>query len=576
MKKMIKIATVLGVAGVFACGALFFGTRTYAMEEKKENVKEVLKEKNYDGYEIYKGKSTNDGTFDIYYSDGYFKEDASKYNPHMATLAMNLANSSNMNLVNGDYSHGAEHLTEALGSIGFKDIYVSDTYTKKPTSDSIACVIASKKLEQKKDMKYKYAIDISIRSAGYEAEWISNVSLGKEGEAKGFKEASEKIMNTYLKEYFDRNKDFNKYLANGEVAFYVNGYSRGGATANLTAKKLIDKYQKAGNGVYAYCIEAPQGGRKEEIDPNRCYNGIHNIINPNDLVCYVAPTRMGFMRYGVDHYIAGGDSIKDKPYEKGVFFESKADNQYDHKIYLANKDKAIKELKTMLNKEDVSKYAPYEVSWKQFDLRHFKLNDARTGNTYELIQNFMDGLMLRAGKITINRERYSQKLEGAAGRILEFMFKNPDIEKMKTIDNVYALISPFESILGTLAKNVEVSADTNNPFVATWRFLFSKKSLRYSLNITDKVRNTLAQALVDTISSQKEAVKVLNDSYPTKAKGALEDIRTIVLEVLSGSNNIDSFLTFGMNINGIFNNHTMLQTLAWLRIQDSFYTNAKQ
>ena len=57
-----------------------------------------------------------------------------------------------------------------------------------------------------------------------------------------------------------------------------------------------------GNEVVAYCMEAPQGGVQSAEHPDRDYRPIHNVINVDDLVPYVAPSAYGFKRYGVDHY----------------------------------------------------------------------------------------------------------------------------------------------------------------------------------------------------------------------------------------------------------------------------------
>ena len=42
----------------------------------------------------------------------------------------------------------------------------------------------------------------------------------------------------------------------------------------------------------------------EEISPrSEIYNNIFNIVNPSDIVTMVAPSYLGFTRYGVDHYL---------------------------------------------------------------------------------------------------------------------------------------------------------------------------------------------------------------------------------------------------------------------------------
>ena len=55
------------------------------------------------------------------------------------------------------------------------------------------------------------------------------------------------------------------------------------------------------------------------------YNCIHNIINRNDIVPRVAPQKMNFIRYGIDHYIPGTDA--------GTVAKGNDGNQYDNTFY---------------------------------------------------------------------------------------------------------------------------------------------------------------------------------------------------------------------------------------------------
>ena len=43
--------------------------------------------------------------------------------------------------------------------------------------------------------------------------------------------------------------------------------------------------------------------------------------------------------------------------------------------------------------------------------------------------------------------------------------------------------------------------------------------------------------------------------------------------VNAGINNIDDFITFAYNAEGIIQNHSMFQTLGYLRVEDSFYND---
>lgn len=94
------------------------------------------------------------------------------------------------------------------------------------------------------------------------------------------------------------------------------GFSRAGATSNLTAKELVDTYQPKGNVVYGYHFEAPQGGVSNLVNKARNYNSIHNVINAGDVVPQVAMVTMNFQRYGVDHFVPGSKAGTPTQYYK--------------------------------------------------------------------------------------------------------------------------------------------------------------------------------------------------------------------------------------------------------------------
>ena len=292
------------------------------------------------------GDSESDLTSDFYYSDGYFLNgndfdggDPTDYNSHLATMSMTMAMASfGSNLgIDGkldqqekyclDYTYKSANIEKLLTDIGITadDIFISDTYSVKPGVDTVGVAIGHKHISQRSDSDDESVdytlIPIVVRSAGYESEWASNVTLGSSGEAKGFASAANQVY-TQVQKYIDAY-DLTDDVEEGRVKFWIMGYSRGGATSNLTAKRLIEGYcydsdgeTATGNQVYAYCFEAPQGGRNSEMKLSaEKYYCIHNCINKVDAVPEVAPDEMGFMRYGVDHYVPGDHEAEETPNE---------------------------------------------------------------------------------------------------------------------------------------------------------------------------------------------------------------------------------------------------------------------
>ena len=291
-------------------------------------------------YTLIRGFASHSGTEEIstfYYSDGYFFGEPSTYNEHLATLSLTFAYCGGYmtQFAQEDENHNTYYnkhwgARQFLADIGCADqnIYVNDFMTVKPGSDSIGVSIGSKELVKDDGTKTDYIlVPVAVRGFGYESEWMSNVTLGSAAEmdpmgmeAKGFSSAAEQVfaeIKYYLKKYNleDAYKD-------GKVKFWVTGYSRAGATANLTSKRLVEMIaaDHCDSQVFGYTCEAPQGGTDtaEKLVDKSKYYCIHNMINKVDIVPYVAPAQMGFKRYGVDHFIPGTAAGTVKSAERNV------------------------------------------------------------------------------------------------------------------------------------------------------------------------------------------------------------------------------------------------------------------
>lgn len=152
---------------------------------------------------------------------------------------------------------------------------------------------------------------VAVRSGGYGAEWSSNMFLGAAGDHAGFDEASGKVYN-YLADYVNSSN------ITGKVKFWVTGFSRGGATANLLAAKLNNTadehpaitYTK--EDVFAYTFATPAGAAKSSNPHSSAYNNIFNIIHYHDIVPLVAPSQTGwsFDRYGITKVLPYHESAK--------------------------------------------------------------------------------------------------------------------------------------------------------------------------------------------------------------------------------------------------------------------------
>ena len=240
----------------------------------------------------------DDFKFDTYYNDSYFYLDNHEVHQEiaLASHAMALATFNG----NKDYALRSNYLRDLWQKEKFEHIWMSDSFYKKPETDSIGFGIASKKIED------FTLLAVAVRGGNYDAEWTSNLTLGPDGNAQGFDEASDHVIEGLTS--FITNHEIT-----GRIKIWISGYSRAAITSNMTAGKilyrmsqsdLIDKnVSYTSDDIYAYCFEPPMGVMLplEEVRGD-LYHGIHNFLNYNDFVPLVAPYEWGFTRYGTDHY----------------------------------------------------------------------------------------------------------------------------------------------------------------------------------------------------------------------------------------------------------------------------------
>ena len=265
------------------------------------------------------------------YSDSYFINDyynnkyPYEYNHDLAKLSLATAmaafNSATANEDNR-YKTGGENIEALFKDMGFSEITVS-SYKKKPTYNSIGYAFANKVVYE--DGEPYTLVAIAIRGGGYEMEWASNFDVNNNYFHKGFTESSDAVLQA-LKYYLV------DYVAWSEVdaqntKFWITGYSRGAAVANIFAAKLDDisvdeseplnyynhRFNIDTNHIYAYTFATPQG--IYEANYGHRYDNIHNIVNPIDLVPKVAFNwrfqrdngemicNWEFARYGQTYYI---------------------------------------------------------------------------------------------------------------------------------------------------------------------------------------------------------------------------------------------------------------------------------
>ena len=407
-------------------------------------------------------------------------------------------------------------------------------------------------------------------------EWASNVWLGKDGEAAGFSDAADKVM-AFLENYLASHPDVREAIDCGTAAFWLQGYSRAGAAANLTAKRIIDKYNNS--KVFAYCIAAPQGGTPQSEMSGRDwkeYTCIHNVINPDDMVPYVMPGGMGFMRYGVDHYVQDSGLYDNLHTDLNLFPNTAAENSPYKRLNETEMGKVTTQINRIFgNVEEAKTYYPYAAEGKRFGLSlsgySIDKSDGFDG-TPDIISGFF-------GQLTsgINRNTYVDSgLQDALSRIIQYSIDGGDsagaLKKIDMNDLVMHVLDKHWEDLLTVAKYIDKSDPDSNLYSDFANIVSGDKNIKYFLDIPDSLAEKMAGTIANYLEAKSDFMQKFAN-YPGGSKMAISDIKVVVAKLLPNMKDADLTVSFVMNIQGLLRNHALPQYIGWLRYQDPLYND---
>ena len=490
----------------------------------------------------------------FFYSDGFFAEDPTIYNSHLATASLCMAMASfNSNLgARGDnvsYANKSRNIVEYMKNIGVaeKDIF-RNFYTRvRPQADGIGVIIGKKATADNRTL-----LIISIRGINYEKEWASNVTIGTTGEVEGFSRGADIAIDTI--KYYITDKKLESNIASGDVDFWIAGYSRGGVAANLAARRLVDEYSSNGNKIFAYCFEAPHGGLLSST--NAKYTCIHSVINKNDIITYVAPTAMKFQRYGIDHYVPGSNADYKSGNSDNTFYQDLSSQEY---INMKNK------MLTQLNA--VNPAMKFSDDFSSYGLNPEMANIVTTkwittGSSLRM-NDFLDGFCDRLVEwCSIDRPYYVANVQPALRDIMLVSVESTNAEvkefkdRIANLGNIQDLCAAISDVVLTFGKwdkiDLEHKKQTLNKIV---RWLDSTKCFD-ALNLTD---------------AEKE--RMLKIDLPPFLDFVMTFLSVDSRNELYDTAGLTQILTLAMNISNIKMNHYPETNFAWLRAHDSFYDN---
>ena len=243
------------------------------------------------------------------YNDTYFNSSSYIYNHELAKASMGLATAAMAS--DGKYVN-PEAASKLFNDLDF-DNYEPYNYTNEPGTNTIACVIASKNIDETK----MSIISIGIRGGGYESEWGGNFNVGNKDVHVGFDLAKKGVLE-YLDSFLIEREQYGDIKYKNNVKFWISGYSRAAATANLVSASLhngtyidvapeLKSFDFSENDIFTYTFETPRNTRDKNAKDDR-YSNIFNIINREDPVPLVAPSSWKYVRYGKDCYLPSQDS----------------------------------------------------------------------------------------------------------------------------------------------------------------------------------------------------------------------------------------------------------------------------
>lgn len=297
-----------------------------------------------------------DGSHKIDFDFGLFKNSSEKYNHELCRLACELV-TVGYDKIEEDESAEAETgfpwtqrgLKATLDAMGFEHMEIQP----KAERDEESYYIASRDIDLDGEV---FNLIIAAFIGSYKKTWYSNFDpYGVDRVANGGKGYAGDAEKGIVHLGFADARDFmherisafiKKYADEKPIKILLMGHSRGAATANLLAAKLIDN-GGFGNGididadnVYTYCFATPNLADVNKLPLDAPgYKRIYSIVNPEDFVTEVLPKACGFGKYGTVYSLMGSDnrSIKDYRAEKDAMQKYYEIIKKD-KIYMSYKD----------------------------------------------------------------------------------------------------------------------------------------------------------------------------------------------------------------------------------------------
>lgn len=232
----------------------------------------------------------------------WFASPSSKFNMDLAVASIGLAMSSARN----SKKNGCKYVTASLEALGFSDVDATafnhrseedpSDFDKNP--DLAAYAIAHQTVRDTSGNP-THLVAFVIRGTSHTKEWESNANV-----ANGVTDGN---YNVEYHEGFDAAADeafghLAQYMAHHgisphDAAIWICGHSRGAAIANLIGGFMCESEEFDRNRVFVYTFATPAPTRRKDAH-STAFEGIFNIIDPEDYVPRMPLESWGFTRFG--------------------------------------------------------------------------------------------------------------------------------------------------------------------------------------------------------------------------------------------------------------------------------------
>lgn len=450
-----------------------------------------------------------DVSYSFNYSDSYFvpgsnSDNGYGYNHDLmrASLALqtaswtpagelvDISNTSDPSLV----QNRMKNILNVYSQMNFGNI--SQHYYEKSlydSSDLAAYSFASKKLYDGTTL-----VAVTIRGAGYGAEWRSDFNVGTGNFHEGFYKPAKNIYANLQEYLLGINYDKSK------TKIWLTGYSRSGAIGNILGGMIDDNNLIDRGNLYAYLFAVPSAVNLSVVNAHDAiYNNIKNIVLPHDIIPKFVPEKWNWGRYGKTFTVKNTQpTANDK---NVIYFKKLTGNMAEYTVGTQQTEAAgnlVNHLTEIIPSQTkyVSTYQGFVMDiteWSLFrryygeDLETFvktrysesaDLNEAASffnKNVKPVIMGIDIIAALSTGKTIIsgNEKVYNHVYWGSILMYINGMGKDDMLSLLNSFVkeyNLYALIlspsSATQDITGTVAGATTVADAHNSEYYISWMF----------------------------------------------------------------------------------------------------------